>query len=88
MVNHAPGREPRNYKIVLPTDGGPQNCPVKVCTGRAATRTTMWFHLFHRDVWDTVIILEEGNLPHPWFPLCNMLVPWRDMNERHLATAQ
>ena len=48
----------------------------------------MQVHFIFWHVLDTVIILEEGNLPHPWFPLCNMLVPRRDMNERHLATAQ
>ena len=35
-----------------------------------------------------MIILEEGNLPHQWCPQCDMLVPWRALNRRHLATAQ
>ena len=48
----------------------------------------MQVHFIFWHVLDTVIILEEGNLPHPWFPRCDMLVPWRDMNERHLVTAQ
>ena len=29
---------------------------------------------------DTVVILEEGNLSHPRYPLCDMLVPWRSLN--------
>ena len=33
-----------------------------------------------RHVLDTVVILEEGNLPHPWFPQCEMIVPWRALN--------
>ena len=36
---------------------------------------------------DTVIILEEGNLPHPRCENCNMLVPWRSLNGRHKDTA-
>ena len=35
-----------------------------------------------------MVILDEGNLPHPRFPRCDMLVPWRKLNGRHLATAQ
>ena len=31
----------------------------------AATRTAMRVHFLHRHVLDTVVILEEGNLPHP-----------------------
>ena len=41
----------------------------------------------HRHVWDTIIILEEGNPPHLRCPLFNMLGPWRALNGRHLATA-
>ena len=29
-------------------------------------RTAMRGHLWHRYVRDTVVILEEGNLPHTW----------------------
>ena len=32
---------------------------------------------------DIVIILEEGNLPHPRCPRCNMLVLWRALNGSH-----
>ena len=48
----------------------------------------MRVHFFHWHVHDTVTILEEGNLPHPQFPQCDMLVPWRALNMRHLATSQ
>ena len=37
---------------------------------------------------DTVIILEEVNIPHPWFPWCNMLVPWKALNKRHITTSK
>ena len=35
-----------------------------------------------------MVILEEGNLPHPWCTRCDMLVPRRALNSRHPATAQ
>ena len=51
-------------------------------------RTEMRAHFLHRHVLDTVVILEEGNPPHPRCPRCNMLVPWNTLNERNPATAQ
>ena len=44
-------------------------------------------HFVNQHVPDIVIILEEGNLPHPRCSRCNMLVPWRALNGRHHATA-
>ena len=34
-----------------------------------------------------MIILEDGNLPHPRCSRCDMLVPWRSLNGRHHAIA-
>ena len=48
----------------------------------------MRVHSLHRHVLDTVVILEEGNLPHPRCTQCNILVPWRALNGRHHATDQ
>ena len=48
----------------------------------------MRVHFFQRHFRDTVIILEEVNLPHPPCPRCDMLVPWRALNRRYLYTAQ
>ena len=64
-VISAPGGEPHTYKMGLPTAGVPRNCPVKGCWGQAAKYTAMQVHLLHQHVRYTVIILEEGNLPHP-----------------------
>ena len=35
---------------------------------------------------DTIIILEEGNLPHPRCTNCDMFVPSRALNGRHKST--
>ena len=40
-------------------------------------------HFWRRHVRDIIIILEEGNLPHPRCTNCDMFVPWRDLNGRH-----
>ena len=47
----------------------------------------MRVHFWRRHVQDAVIILEEGNIPHPMCPQCDMLVLWRSLNERHKSTA-
>ena len=47
----------------------------------------MRVHFVHRHVQDTVVMLEEGNLPHPWCPRCNLQVPRKALNGRHLGTA-
>ena len=48
----------------------------------------MRVHFWHRNVRDTVVILEEGNLPHPRCPMCDMLVLWRSLNGIHRRTVQ
>ena len=48
----------------------------------------MKVHSWQWHVRDTVVILEEGNLPHPWFPLCDILVPWKSLNGMHQHIAQ
>ena len=57
------------------------------CPGRDRTQTAMRLHFWRRHFLDVVIILEEGNLPHPRFPRCDMMVPWRSLNGRHKSTA-
>ena len=57
------------------------------CPGRAGTRTAMRIHFCRQHVRDIVIILEEGNLPHPRCSRCDMLVPWRTFDGKHHGTA-
>ena len=72
----------------FPKKGGPRRCPVEGCPGALATRTAMRVHFVHRHVQDTVVMLEEGNLPHPRCPRCDLQVPRKALNGRHLGTAQ
>ena len=56
---------PRMYKINFLTKEGRRQCPVDGCPGVSETRAAMRVHFLHRNVHDTVVILEEGNLPLP-----------------------
>ena len=46
-------------------------------------RTNLQIHFIHRHVQYTVVILEEGNSPHPLCPACDMFVPWSALNLCH-----
>ena len=48
----------------------------------------MKVQLWHRHVRDTVVILDEVNLPHPRRPLCGIMVPWKALNGTHRRMAQ
>ena len=48
----------------------------------------MRVHLLHRYVLDTVVIMEEVNLPHPKCPRCDILFHRWALNESHSATDQ
>ena len=52
------------------------------------TRAAMRVHFVHRHVHNTVVILEEGNLPLPRYPRCNLQVFRKAINGRHLETNQ
>ena len=83
-----PKGEPQTYHISFLVTVRMQGWPVKECPVRAAMRMGIHVHLLHRNVQDTVIILEEGNLHHPRFPCCKILVPWAALKVRHPNTAQ
>ena len=52
------------------------------------TRAAMRVHFVHRHVHNTVVILEEGNLPLPRCPRCDLQVSRKALNRRHLETNQ
>ena len=78
----------KTYRMSFLTKGGLRTCPVEGCPGTLATRTAMQVHFVHRHVQDTVVMLEEGNFPHPRCARCDMQVPRKALNGRHLGTAQ
>ena len=48
----------------------------------------MRVHFMHQHVHNTVVMLEEGNLPLPRYPQCNLQVSSKALNGRHLGTLQ
>ena len=52
------------------------------------TQAAMRVHFVHRHVHDTVVILDEGNLPLPRCPRCDLQVSRSALNGRHLGTNQ
>ena len=48
----------------------------------------MRVHFVHRHVHDTVVMLEEGNLPLPRCPRCDLHVTRKALNGSHLGTLQ
>ena len=43
-------------------------------------------HFWYRHVQDTVVILEEVNIPRPRCSLCDIILPWRLLNGYHKST--
>ena len=68
--------------------GSRRQCPVEGCLEVSETRAAMRVHFVHRDVHDTVVILEEGNLPLPRCPRCDLQVSRKALNGRHLGKNQ
>ena len=50
------------------------------------SRSNLQIHFVHHHVRDTIVILEEGNLPHPRCPDCDMFVPWTELKFQHPTT--
>ena len=48
--------------------------------------TNLRDHFAHRHMRDMVVILEEGNYPHPNYHRCDMFVPLGVLNVRHPTT--
>ena len=76
------------YKMSFPAKYSRRRCPVEGCPGVLATRAGMRVHFVHWHVHNTVVILEEGNLPLPQCPRCDLQVSRKALNGRHLGTSQ
>ena len=76
------------YRMAFLIKVGPIYCPVKGCSCQAATWTAMQMEFCYRHVRYTVVILDKDNLPHPWCPLCDILMSWRYLNRQNQRTAK
>ena len=70
----------------FPTKGGRRQCPVEGCPGVSETRAAMRVHFLHKHVHNTVAVLDEGNLPLPRYPRCDLQVSRKALKGRHLET--
>ena len=46
----------------------------------------MRVHFVHRHIHDTVVMLDQGNLPIPRCPRCDLQVPRKALSGRYLGT--
>ena len=75
--------EPRLYRVFFPRASGSIGFPVGVCQGQVTTHTNLRIRSVHRHVQDRVVIMEEGNRPHPCFLSSDIFVPWQALNPLH-----
>ena len=87
-VDPPSGRGSQDIQDVIPGEGRTEAVSNNRVPGALATRMTKRLHFLHRHVHDTVVMLEEGNLPLPQCPRCNLQVSRKALNGRHLGTFQ
>ena len=78
--------DPRLYRVSFPRYTGYIGCLVGGCKGWLTTCTNLQIHFVHRHMRDTIVIIEEGNYPRPLCWACDMIIPWAELNLRHLLS--
>ena len=68
MGDHGPWWRATNLQEGFPNRRGIKELSRQGVSGTAAMQTAMQVHFLHRNVRDIVIIIEYGNVSHPWFP--------------------
>ena len=79
-------KETQTYRVSFPKHLSLLRLPVAGCLGGASSRTNLQIHFVHCYVWDTIMILEEGNGSYPRCPQCDMFMPQKSLNSRNLVT--
>ena len=64
-----------NFCVSLPKAAMILACPLGGCHGRAMSQTNIQVHFVNCHVRDIIVIMEEGNHPHPLVPGHNMFYP-------------
>ena len=75
------------YRVSFTTILARLRCHVEGCRGSASSRTNLRVHFSHRHSKYSIVILEEGNQPHPQCPQCEMFVPQEALNSAHQTSA-
>ena len=71
------------YGVSFPRAYVSIGCPVGACEGQATMRTNLRIHFLNFHMRDTIVIMEEGNLPHTCFLECDIFIPWAALNRHH-----
>ena len=62
------------YRVALPRTDLSIKCTVEEFSGRANSIPNLWMNFMHWHAGDTIVILNEGTLPHPWRDQCAILI--------------
>ena len=57
------------------------------CQGKAYLQTNLRVQFAHQNPQYSIVILKEGNQPHPWCPQFDMFVPHEALNWAHPTSA-
>ena len=58
-------QEAQTYRVTFKKHLSRLRCPVTGCLGGASIPTYPGVKFAHRHMWDTNVIMEEGNCPYP-----------------------
>ena len=75
--------DPQHYRVYFTREAGEIEYHVLGCWGGEKNRTNIRIHFLHLQMQNTLVIMEEGNLPHHWCLYCDMFTPWAALNRRH-----
>ena len=53
---------------------------MEVCQETASSRTNLWVYFDHQQPWESRVILQERDQPHPRCPQCDMFVSKEALN--------
>ena len=60
-----PPPDPKIYRVYFPIAAGLVGFPVEGCVRQKTTRTNLWINFLYRPLWETIVIMEEGNHIQP-----------------------
>ena len=80
-----PPPNPMIYRVSLTIAARSVECPLEVCS-EGSMRTNLRIHFLYCHIWDTIVILEEDNHPHPRILAFDIFVPWLVL-KHHLPTS-
>ena len=68
-------RKPTQYRVSFLDILARLRCPVEGCRGTVSSQTNLRVNFSYQHPWGIIVILEEGNQPHPRLPQCYLFVP-------------